>query len=279
MSDSEDQKSEIEAQQEEEKVASKEAKKRKTRTRGSKKKKAKKDEEDQPNLHGTTEKGEKIFSIFLSGLPYECDEDKIREFLGNPKTIVDIKLPKYQDTGRCLGYSHVEFNRKKDYEHGLSLDGQKIGNRYIDIAPSKGKSVKKVVRSKIPPPGCRTIFVGNLPYDITEDQVGDKFRKFGEIDQVRFAVNYQTKVFKGFGYVDFKYPEAVPRALDFDGTEFKGRKLAVDFSTSGPRHGYKIRIHDEGNKLYNKGIKKEIAAKKRRKEKMRAKMEEGRDFA
>jgi len=69
--------------------------------------------------------------------------------------------------------------------------------RYMKIAPAKGKNTKQVVRSKDVPADCRTIYVGNLPYDITEDQVGDKFRKFGEIDQVRFAINFSNKKFKG----------------------------------------------------------------------------------
>jgi hypothetical protein len=63
-----------------------------------------------------------------------------------------------------------------------------------------------------------------------------------------------------------------------NGTSFKDRDLIVDFSTSGPKLGYKIRIHDEGNKMYNKQIKKEIASNKRRKEKMREKTETGREF-
>ena len=83
----------------------------------------------------------------------------------------------------------------------------------------------------------------------------------------------------GFGYVEFKFPESVPKALDLCGKDFKGRRLIVDYTETGPRKGYKIRLHDEGNKLYNKQIKREIAAKKRRKEKMRAKIEEGKDFA
>ena len=71
---------------------------------------------------------------------------------------------------------------------------------FVIIAPAKGKKAKKIIPPKNPPSDCRTIFVGNLPYDITEDQVGDKFRKFGEIVQVRFAINSSNKKFKGKYY-------------------------------------------------------------------------------
>jgi hypothetical protein len=68
-------------------------------------------------------------------------------------------------------------------------------------------------------------------------------------------------------------------ALTLDGTDFKGRRLRVDFSETPAKQGYKIRLHDEGNKMYNKTIKKEIANKKKRKEKLREKIEEGKNFA
>lgn len=183
----------------------KDNKKRKERTRGVKRKQKTKQKEEEAPAHEVTASGSKIFSLFMSGLPYECNEEQIRTFFGNPESIVNITLPKYQDTGRCIGYAHVEFDRKNDYENGLSKHKQQIGGRYIDISPSKGKDSKKVVLSKDPPEDCRTIYIGNLPYDVTEDQVGDRFRKFGEIDQVRFAYNHVNKNFKGNDFAISKY--------------------------------------------------------------------------
>ena len=48
--------------------------------------------------------------LFVSGLPYETTEEQLKVFFGDcAKDIGHIKLPKYQDTGRCLGYAHVMF--------------------------------------------------------------------------------------------------------------------------------------------------------------------------
>lgn len=96
--------------------------------------------------------GTNIYSVFMSGIPYECNEDKIRKFFDNSEAIVKVNLPKYQGTERCLGYAHVEFNRKKDFEQALAKNKQKIDERYIDIAPSKGKNAKQIVPSRDPPP-------------------------------------------------------------------------------------------------------------------------------
>lgn len=68
------------------------------------------------------------------------------------------------------------------------------------------------------------------------------------------------------------------KALGLSGTDFKGRKLVVDYATTPARKGYKLKLDDEGNKLYNKKAKKEISGMKRRKERKREKMEGGKDF-
>jgi nucleolin len=72
------------------------------------------------------------FSAFLSGLPYETTEEEIKEFLGE-LDIQSMVLPKYQDSGRCKGYSHVRFNSEEDMNKCIAMSGQSIGARYIDI--------------------------------------------------------------------------------------------------------------------------------------------------
>jgi len=79
-----------------------------------------------------------------------------------------------------------------------------------------------IVKQK-PPVDCKTIFVKNLPYEYTEDQLGNLFRFCGEIENVRIAYNYQTKVSKGFGYVDFKEQSALVKALSMDGKKIGNR--------------------------------------------------------
>jgi len=53
------------------------------------------------------------------------------------------------------------------------------------------------------PSDCKTLFVKGLPYDFKEDDIGDRFRKFGEIKSIRLSYNWQTKQFKGFAYISF----------------------------------------------------------------------------
>ena len=78
----------------------------------------------------------------------------------------------------------MRFNNEADLDTALSKSGGEIVGRKVDIAKSKGKKNTRVVSDKNVPEGCTTIFVGNLPYDITEDNLGDRFRGFGAIKNV-----------------------------------------------------------------------------------------------
>lgn len=79
-----------------------------------------------------------FYEAFFSGIPYECTEQDIKQFLGGVDGIAGIKLPRYQDTGRCRGYAHVKFDKLEAYERALAKDGQEIGKRYIKIEAAKG---------------------------------------------------------------------------------------------------------------------------------------------
>ncbi len=137
-----------------------------------------------------------------------------------------ITLPRYQDTGRAIGYAHVEFADEDSLNAALKMTGQKMGSRYLIIQPSKGKG-KKIVHWKKPPEGCRTVFVKGLPYDISEEKVGDLFAHCGTINAIRFTYNSVTKQFKGFCYVEFADPLSLKKAVEMNGKEVEGRTIFV----------------------------------------------------
>jgi RNA recognition motif-containing protein len=76
--------------------------------------------------------------VYLGGLPYTATEDDIRKFLKEAGgSIVTIRAPKYQDTGRLLGYAHVEFSTRDAAQAALRLDGRYIGERFVSVEAAK----------------------------------------------------------------------------------------------------------------------------------------------
>lgn len=91
------------------------------------------------------------------------------------------------------------------------------------------------------PEGCKSIIVKNLTYDVTEDEVGDKFRPCGDIKSIRFVYNSKFHHFKGFCFIEFEDTNSVSKAMDLNGKKLKGRPMVVDFEETGPRKGFKFR--------------------------------------
>ncbi|KAI8940391.1 hypothetical protein NX059_004082 [Plenodomus lindquistii] len=75
----------------------------------------------------------------------------------------------------------------------------------------------------------KTLYIGNLYYEVTADQLKRVFSKFGEVDNVR--VIYDNRgLSRGFAYVEFKNIDEAQAAIDnLDMQVFEGRNLVVQF--------------------------------------------------
>ncbi|KAK2162570.1 hypothetical protein LSH36_96g05026 [Paralvinella palmiformis] len=84
----------------------------------------------------------------------------------------------------------------------------------------------------------RSIFVGNLPFDVHEEEVRKHFSECGQIETVRLIRDKLTRFGKGFGYVLFSDKDSVLLSLKLDGLKFKGRYLRVQRSTPNAQTSY-----------------------------------------
>lgn len=90
------------------------------------------------------------------------------------------------------------------------------------------------------PPGCKTVFVKNLPYDVTEEVVKEAFRFCGKIATVRLAVWQHTQHQKGFCYVEFEQESAAEIAVKKQGEiTVGGRRVYVDYETGRPKGSFR----------------------------------------
>lgn len=74
-----------------------------------------------------------------------------------------------------------------------------------------------------------SIYVGNLPYDTTEDQLVELFRSFGEVHRASLVTDRETGRPRGFGFVEMPDPAEAGKAIEaLSGQEFNGRPLTVN---------------------------------------------------
>ena len=73
------------------------------------------------------------------------------------------------------------------------------------------------------------IYVGNLSYDLTEDDLQKSFEAFGSVVSVKIIKDPYTNTSKGFGFVEMSTKEEADAAIaDLNGKELQGRTLKVN---------------------------------------------------
>ena len=73
------------------------------------------------------------------------------------------------------------------------------------------------------------IYVGNLPYAITRDELRDLFAAFGEVKAARIVTDRETGRSKGFGFVEMPNDAEANNAIaEMNGKEIGGRKVVVN---------------------------------------------------
>ena len=79
------------------------------------------------------------------------------------------------------------------------------------------------------------IYIGNISYQTTEDEVSTLFGEHGAVDSVHLISDRETGRSKGFGFVEMPNDEEAKKAIEaVDGSEFGGRQLKVNESRPRP---------------------------------------------
>ncbi|CAD5178563.1 unnamed protein product [Musa acuminata subsp. malaccensis] len=77
----------------------------------------------------------------------------------------------------------------------------------------------------------RCVFVGNIPYDATEDQLKQLCEEVGPVVSFRLVYDRETGKPKGYGFCEYKDEEtALSARRNLQGYEINGRQLRVDFA-------------------------------------------------
>lgn len=81
------------------------------------------------------------------------------------------------------------------------------------------------------------IYVGNLSYDATQDDLHDFFSQYGEITETKLISDRETGRSKGFAFITYADAAHAQEALAANGTELMGRTLKVNEAREGQGGG------------------------------------------
>ncbi|MHC4637312.1 MAG: RNA recognition motif domain-containing protein [Planctomycetota bacterium] len=73
------------------------------------------------------------------------------------------------------------------------------------------------------------LYVGNLLFDVSENDLKETFEQFGEVTEVRLIMDKFSGKSKGFGFIEMPSKDEAEKAIaEMNGKEFMGRALNVN---------------------------------------------------
>ncbi len=82
------------------------------------------------------------------------------------------------------------------------------------------------------------LYVGNLSFDATENEIRELFGQYGEVSEVNLVTDPQTGRPRGFGFVELADDNAAREAIGaLDGKEFGSRQIKVNEAKSRADRG------------------------------------------
>ncbi len=81
------------------------------------------------------------------------------------------------------------------------------------------------------------IYVGNLPFQTTQQELEELFSQYGDVSRVNIVIDRDTGRSRGFGFVEMAEASEGHAAIDaLDGTEFGGRTITVNEARPRPQN-------------------------------------------
>ncbi|KAH7086920.1 hypothetical protein FB567DRAFT_55210 [Paraphoma chrysanthemicola] len=116
-----------------------------------------------------------------------------------------------------------------DAKATVGADALEQAVKEVDSGELSEKRPHRARRENDTPPS-NTLYIGNLYYEVTADQLKRVFTRFGEVESVKIIYDNRG-LSRGFGYVEFKnIPDAQSAIDNLDMQVFEGRNLVVQFN-------------------------------------------------
>ncbi|NXW49591.1 RBM19 protein, partial [Nyctiprogne leucopyga] len=185
------------------------------------------------------------YTVKLRGAPLNITEQKVREFF-SPLKPVAIRIEK-STQGKNTGYIFVDLKSEAEVQRALKRKKEYLGGRCVEVLRCRNTPKQPVTAKPDNQPWQRRkrddeeeedlsesgrLFVRNLPFTSTEEDLEKIFSKYGPLSEIHFPIDRLTKKPKGFAFITYMIPEhAVKAYAEMDGQVFQGRMMHLLPST------------------------------------------------
>ena len=195
-----------------------------------------------PKKKSTKSKPKELYvhTIKLKGFPPEVRRKDVIDFL-KPIQVLSVRLNKKD------GVCYASFKDERDRNFSLKKNNHfwttyrikmfrhdvKRSRLFKETIQEKCRE-KEIIKQKQqellakaePIEESGRLFVRNLNYGCSQDDLEKVFSQYGEITEIHFPIDKTTSLPKGYAYVEFMFPENAKKAYDeLNGTIFQGRNF------------------------------------------------------
>lgn len=178
-------------------------------------------------------------TVFAYQMPLKANEKDVYDFFSKAGKVRDVRLIMDRNSRRSKGVGYIEFYDAMSVPMAIALSGHQLMGQPVMVKPSEAE--KNLVQSTasaggssgLTGPGvARKLYVGNLHFNMTEDQLRQVFEPFGPVEQVQLPTDMETGQCKGFGFVQFAHLEHAKAAQSLNGKlDIAGRVIKVSAVT------------------------------------------------
>ncbi|KAI9838602.1 MAG: hypothetical protein M1819_004916 [Sarea resinae] len=168
-------------------------------------------------------------SIFVANLPWTNDEEDLKELFSEFGRVEKVIMP-LRD-GKRRGFAIVELadaataRKAVDGANGQAFNGRDI---VVQLANRRPTTPRTPALQRNAP--SDTIFLGNLSYEMSDQDLNELFHDVDNVTDVRVAIDRRTGQARGFLHAEFTDEASATKAHKyFRGKEIHGRRIKVDY--------------------------------------------------
>lgn len=196
-------------------------------------------------------------TVFVQQLAARLRTRELWDFFERAGPVYDASIVKDKATKRSKGVAYVEFLHQASVSKAINMTGEKLlgipvivqyteseKNRQAQLAAAGGtdgggnqpKESAVTANSELPTtagnassagPASHRIYVGNVYFGITENELHDVFKSFGEIEYVHIQKDFAGKS-KGYAFIQFQEKSSADQAIEkMNGFMLAHRSLRV----------------------------------------------------
>lgn len=163
--------------------------------------------------------------LYVGNLSFDTTAETLRDWFGQFGSVIDVYIPFDQTRGMSRGYAFVTLD-KDDAEKAIEgSNGQELEGRVLTVNESLPRGQKAPRKPRVE--GTK-LYVGNLSFDTTEEDLRYLFEEFGDIIDCYMPEDRETGRSRGFAFVTMENDAALRAADETDGCEMDGRILRVN---------------------------------------------------